>query len=105
MAARQELDAAHLDGGLIIAALVAHLARNWRLSWLSLIVSLAPRCHSGEIRPRPDPRRVGRGRWFDPAAGGRQADGTGADGNGDRGRMRRTSSRPRLRPGPASLLL
>ncbi len=62
MGARQKLNVAYFNGGLIVAALVGLVAQSWTMFWLALIVSFALCCHSGEIRHRPDPGRAGRGR-------------------------------------------
>ena len=62
MGARQKLNVAYFNGCLVVSALVGLVGQNWALFWLALIVSLALCCHSGEIRHRPDPRRVGNGR-------------------------------------------
>ncbi len=62
MGARQKLNAAYFNGCLIVAALVGLVGKSWALFWLALIVTVGLSCHSGEIRHRPDPGRVGRGR-------------------------------------------
>ena len=62
MGARQKLNAAYFHGCMIVAALVGLIGQSWTLFWLALVVSFAFCCHSGEIRHRPNPGRVGRGR-------------------------------------------
>ena len=54
--------AGRLHGCLIVSGLVGLFGQSWTLFWLALVISFALCCHSGEIRHRPDPRRVGRGR-------------------------------------------
>jgi hypothetical protein len=60
--ARQKLNAAYFNGCLIVAALVGLVAQSWTLFGLTLIVTVALCCHSGEIRHRPGSGQAGRGR-------------------------------------------
>ena len=60
--ARQKLNAAYFNGCLIVSGLVGLVAESWTLFGLALVVSFGLYCHSGEIRHRPAPRRVGGGR-------------------------------------------
>jgi hypothetical protein len=60
--ARQKLDAAYLNGCLLVWGLVGLVAQSRTLSWLALVVTVVACCHSGEIGHRPDSGRVGGGR-------------------------------------------
>jgi hypothetical protein len=60
--ARPTLNVAYLHGGTIVSGLVGLVAGSCMLSGLSLVVSFALCCHSGEIGHRPDFGRAGRGR-------------------------------------------
>ena len=62
MGARQKLNVAYLHGCLLVSGLVGLVAQSWALFWLALVVTVVACCHSGEIRHRPNPGRVGRGR-------------------------------------------
>jgi hypothetical protein len=53
MGARQKLNAAYLNGGLLIAALVGIATESWSLFLLVLIISVVSSCYSGDIRPGP----------------------------------------------------
>ncbi len=53
MGARQKLNAAYLNGGLLIAAFIGIAAESWSLFLLVLVVSVVSSCYSGDIRPGP----------------------------------------------------
>jgi hypothetical protein len=53
MGARQKLNVAHLNGGLLIAAFVGIACDSWTLFVIVLIVSVISACYTGDIRPNP----------------------------------------------------
>ena len=53
MGARQKLNAAYLNGGLLIAAFIGIAAESWSIFLLVLVISIISACYSGDIRPGP----------------------------------------------------
>jgi hypothetical protein len=56
MSARQKLNAAYVQGGLILAVAVGALMQSWSAFAVAAVVLIGLSLHAGEIRPR------GRGR-------------------------------------------
>ena len=52
MSARQKLNAAYIQGGLIVAALVGALAQSWVVFAIAAAVLIGLGLLGGEIRPR-----------------------------------------------------
>jgi len=52
MGARQKLNVAYVQGGLIVAALIGTLAQSWVAFAVSSAVLITLAWHGGEIRPR-----------------------------------------------------
>jgi len=52
MGARQKLNAAYVQGGLIVAAIIGALARSWIVFAAASVVLIGLGLHDGEIRPR-----------------------------------------------------
>jgi hypothetical protein len=52
MGARQKLNAAYVEGGLIVAALLGALAGSWIVFAAAAAVLIGLGLHGGEIRPR-----------------------------------------------------
>ena len=51
MGARQKLNMAYLEGGLILAAAFGVLAQSWAVFWVTLAVLIGGGLHAGTIRP------------------------------------------------------
>ncbi len=51
MGARQKLNTAYFNGGLLIAAIVGIAAGSWWVFFLVLILTVAGSIYSGNIRP------------------------------------------------------
>lgn len=62
MGARAKLNAAHINGALLVAGVVGYAAKSWLVFWLVLAVIIGGSLHSGGIRPRPRSRSGRRGR-------------------------------------------
>ena len=52
MGARQKLNAASIQGGLIVAAVIGGLAQSWVAFAVTFAVMIGLALHGGEIRPR-----------------------------------------------------
>jgi hypothetical protein len=51
MGARQKLNVAHINGGLLIAAAAGILLESWTAFVITLAIILALAAYAGEIRP------------------------------------------------------
>jgi hypothetical protein len=52
MGAREKLNAAHICGSLLLAAIAGSATGSWAVFFIAAVVLLALNVHSGEIRPR-----------------------------------------------------
>jgi hypothetical protein len=52
MGARQKLNAAYVQGGLIVAAIVGALTQSWIVFAAAAVILIGLGLHGGEIRPR-----------------------------------------------------
>ena len=50
MGARQKLNVAYLEGGLILAVAFGILAQSWAVFWVTLAVLIGGGLHAGTIR-------------------------------------------------------
>lgn len=52
MGARQKLNQAHLNGALVIAAVVGIATQSWAVFWIAALIAAGSSLHSGDIRLR-----------------------------------------------------
>lgn len=52
MGARQKLNQAHLNGALVIAAVVGIATQSWTVFWIAALIAAGSSLHSGGIRLR-----------------------------------------------------
>ena len=52
MGARQKLNAAYVQGGLIVAAIVGIMGQSWIVFAAAAVILIGLGLHGGEIRPR-----------------------------------------------------
>lgn len=50
MGARQKLNQAHLNGALVIAAVVGIATQSWTVFWIAALIAAGSSLHSGDIR-------------------------------------------------------
>ncbi len=52
MGARQKLNQAHLNGALVIAAVIGVATQSWTVFWIAAAIAAGSSLHSGDIRLR-----------------------------------------------------
>lgn len=52
MGASQKLNQAHLNGALVIAAVVGAATQSWTVFWIAALIAAGSSLHSGGIRLR-----------------------------------------------------
>ena len=52
MGARQKLNQAHLNGALVIAAVIGVATQSWTVFWIAALIAAGSSLHSGDIRLR-----------------------------------------------------
>jgi hypothetical protein len=60
VSARTKLNAAFINGAILLAAVVGRILQSWSVFFFALIVFLAVSLYAGEIRPNRTYRRTGR---------------------------------------------
>lgn len=52
MGVRQKLNQAHLNGALVIAAVVGAVTQSWTVFWIAALIAAGSSLHAGDIRLR-----------------------------------------------------
>ena len=52
MGARQKLNQAHLNGALVVAAVVGIATQSWTVFWIAALIAAGSSLHAGGIRLR-----------------------------------------------------